>query len=253
MSKSDIKRVLGSIRRADEKFGMIENGDKIAVGVSGGKDSMLLLFALSIYKKFCKKDFTLEAITIALGFEPFDTTPIKEFCDNLGINYTVVNSDIGDVVFNIRKEKNPCALCANMRRGAVNSTAKELGCNKVALAHHRDDAIETLLMSMFIESRMNTFAPVTYLSRVDLKVIRPFIYVPENIIVNCVRDNELPIVESPCPIDGKTARQDVKELIEELSQKFPDLHERLLHALDTTETYNLWDKYVVNKQNEDKN
>ena len=253
MSKSDIKRVLGSIRRADEKYGMIENGDKIAVGVSGGKDSMLLLFALSIYKKFCKKDFLIEAVTVDLGFESFDTSPIRAFCEKIGVSYTVIKSDIGEVVFNIRREKNPCALCANMRRGAVNGAAKELGCNKVALAHHRDDAIETLLMSMFIESRMNTFAPVTYLSRVDLKVIRPFIYVPEEIIVNCVRDNELPIVESVCPIDGKTARQDVKELISELSKRFPDLHEKLLHALDTAETYNLWDKYVVNKQIEDNN
>ncbi len=245
MGKSDIKRVLGSIRRADEKFGMIENGDKIAVGVSGGKDSMLLLFALSIYKKFCKKDFELFAVTVSLGFEPFDTSPVEEFCKKIDVPFTRINSDIGDVVFNIRKEKNPCALCANMRRGAVNNAAKELGCNKVALAHHRDDAIETLLMSMFFESRMNTFAPVTYLTRIDLKVIRPFIYVPEDIIRNCVKDNELPIVHSVCPIDGKTSRQDIKELIEELSQKFPDLHEKLLHALDNTEKYNLWDKYVV--------
>ena len=248
MGKSDIKRVLGSIRRADEKFGMIKDGDKIAVGVSGGKDSLLLLFALSIYKKFCKKDFTLCAVTVALGFEPFDTGRIEEFCQKLGVEYKRVDSEIGDVVFNIRKEKNPCALCANMRRGAVNNAAKELGCNKVALAHHRDDAIETLLMSLFLEARMNTFAPVTYLSRVDLTVIRPFIYVPEEIIAGCARDNDLPITNAPCPIDGKTARQDVKDLIKELSAKFPDLHEKLLHALDNTEKYNLWDKYVCKEE-----
>lgn len=247
MSKSDIKRVLGSVRRADEKYGMIEDGDKIAVGVSGGKDSLMLLFALSIYQKFSKKNFELYAVTIALGFEPFDTTPIKQFCDKLGVEYVRIESSIGDVVFNIRKEKNPCALCANMRRGAVNNAAKELGCNKVALAHHRDDAIETLLMSMFFEARMNTFAPVTYLSRIDLKVIRPFIYVPEEIIAGCAKDNQLPIVNAPCPIDGKTSRQDIKELIKELSKKFPDLHEKLLHAIDNTEKYNLWDKYVVKK------
>ena len=247
MSKSDIKRVLGSVRRADEKYGMIEDGDRIAVGISGGKDSLMLLFALSIYKKFSKKDFQIVAITVDLGFRPFDVSPIKEFCEKLGVEYKVIPSEIGDVVFNVRKEKNPCALCANMRRGALNNGAKEANCNKVALAHHRDDAIETLLMSMFFESRMNTFAPVTYLSRIDLKVIRPFIYVPEEILSGCAKNNELPIVNAPCPIDGKTSRQDIKDLIKELSNKFPDLHEKLLHALDNTETYNLWDKYVINK------
>ncbi len=247
MAKSDIKRVLGSLRRADEKYGMIEENDRVAVGISGGKDSLMLLFALSIYKKFSKKNFSIVAITVDLGFKPFDVSPIQSFCDKIGVEYKVIPSEIGDVVFNVRKEKNPCALCANMRRGALNNAAKELDCNKVALAHHRDDAIETLLMSMFLEARMNTFAPVTYLSRVDLKVIRPFIYVPEEILSSCAKDNELPIVNAPCPIDGKTSRQDVKELIQELSNKFPDLHEKLLHALDTHETYNLWDKYVINK------
>lgn len=247
MAKSDIKRVLGSIRRADEKFGMIEDGDKVAVGISGGKDSLMLLFALSIYKKFSKKNFQIVAITVDLGFRPYDLSPIQEFCEKLGVQYKVVSSEIGNVVFNVRKEKNPCALCANMRRGALNNAAKELSCNKVALAHHRDDAIETLLMSLFLESRMNTFAPVTYLSRIDLKVIRPFIYVPEEIISSCAKYNQLPIVNAPCPIDGKTSRQDIKDLIKELSEKFPDLHEKLLHALDNTETYNLWDKYVINK------
>ncbi len=247
MGKSDIKRVLGSIRRADEKYGMIADGDKIAVGVSGGKDSLMLLFALSIYKKFCKKDFELFAVTVSLGLEPFDTSAVEAFSNKLSVPFTRVDSDIADIVFNIRKEKNPCALCANMRRGAVNNAAKDLGCNKVALAHHRDDAIETLLMSLFFEGRMNTFAPVTYLSRIDLRVIRPFIYVPEEIITSCANDNDLPIIKSPCPIDGKTARQDIKDLISELSRTFPDLHEKLLHALDNTEMYNLWDKYVVNK------
>ncbi len=245
MGKSDIKRVLGSVRRADEKFGLIQNGDKIAVGVSGGKDSLLLLFALSIYKKFSKKEFSMEAVTVSLGLEPFDTSAVKKFSESLGVPYTRVESDIGDVVFNIRKEKNPCALCANMRRGAVNSTAKELGCNKVALAHHRDDAIETLLMSLFFEGRMNTFSPRTYLSRQDLTVIRPFVFVPEEIIVSCAQSLDLPIVTSPCPANGKTARQDIKELLQELSNRFPDIHEKLLHALVNTEKYNLWDKYTV--------
>ncbi len=244
MGKSDIKRVLGSIRRADEKFGMIQSGDKIAVGVSGGKDSLLLLFALSIYKKFCKKDFSLFAVTVSLGLEPFDTTAVEQFSNSLGIPYTRTDSDIGNIVFHIRKEKNPCALCANMRRGAVNSAAKELGCNKVALAHHRDDAIETLLMSLFFEGRMNTFAPVTYLSRQDLTVIRPFLYVPEEIIAAVAQNNALPVIPSPCPVNGKTKRQDIKDLLSSLSAQFPDIHEKLLHALDNTEKYNLWDKYV---------
>lgn len=243
-----MKRVLGSIRRADDKYGMIKDGDKIAVGVSGGKDSLMLLLALSIYRKFSKKDFTLQAVTVSLGLEPFDTTAVQAFSESLGVPYTRVESEIGDVVFNIRKEKNPCALCANMRRGAVNSAAKDLGCNKVALAHHRDDAIETLLMSMFYEGRMNTFAPVTYLSRQELTVIRPFIFVPEEILTACARDNELPVVKNPCPADGTTSRSEVKDLLKTLSAQFPDIHEKLLHALDNTDKYNLWDKYVVNRE-----
>ncbi|MBR2861457.1 MAG: adenine nucleotide alpha hydrolase family protein [Clostridia bacterium] len=248
MGKSDIKRVLGSIRRADEKFGLIENGDKIAVGISGGKDSLMLLFALSIYKKFCKKDFELLAITVDLGFKPFDTSRIEEFAKSLGIEYIRVESEIGEVVFSIRKEKNPCALCANMRRGALNSAAKENGCNKVALAHHADDAIETLIMSLFFEGRMNTFSPRTYLSRIDLTVIRPFVFVPESILTGCANDNELPITNAPCPIDGKTSRQDIKDLISTLQKTYPDIKEKLLHALDNTETYNLWDKYVADNK-----
>lgn len=248
MGKSDIKRVLGSICRADEKFGMIAPGDRIAIGVSGGKDSLLLLFALSIYKRFCQKEFSLFAVTVSLGLEPFDTSEVERFSLSLGIPYTRVESDIGEVVFHIRREKNPCALCANMRRGAVNSAAKELGCNKVALAHHRDDAIETFLMSLFFEGRMNTFAPVTYLSRQDLTVIRPFIYIPEELIAAVVREHTFPVVPSPCPANGKTKRQDIKELLYTLSLQFPDLHEKLLHALDNTEKYNLWDRYVKKGQ-----
>lgn len=241
MSKSDIKRVLGSVRRADEKFGMIENGDRIAVGLSGGKDSLLLLLALSIYRKFSRKSFELFAVTVALGREPFDTSGIARFSESLGVPFVRVDSDIYEVVFEVRQEKNPCALCANMRRGALNAKAKELGCNKVALAHHGDDAVETLLMSLFYEGRMHVFAPVTYLSRLDLTVIRPFIYLPEEIIASVAAYNELPVLENPCPADKHTKRQDVKELLTELSARFPDVRAHLLHALDDSEEYRLWE------------
>lgn len=245
MGRSDIKHVLSALRRADEKFNLIENGDRICVGISGGKDSLLLLFALSIYKKFSKKDFYLLAITVHLGFEPFDTSEIARFCNDLGIEYKVVKTDIGDVVFNVRKEKNPCSLCANMRRGALNGAASEAKCNKVALAHHADDAVETLFMSLFYEGRLNTLAPKTYLSRQDLAVIRPLLFVPEEIMTSCARYNNLPVLKNPCPADGATKRTEMKDFLLGLEDKYPDLKKHLLSALTHTDKYNLWDKYTI--------
>lgn len=251
LGSSDIKHILACLRRADEKFSLIASGDRICVGISGGKDSLMLLFALSIYKKFSKKDFSLFACTVSLGLEPFDTSKIAEFCKSLNVEYKVVSTDIYDVVFNVRKEKNPCSLCANMRRGALNEAASKAGCNKVALAHHRDDAIETLIMSLFFEGRMNTLAPKTYLSRADITVIRPFVLVPEEMIASSAAYNALPVLKNPCPADGVTKRTEIKDLINTLNKTYPDLHEHLLHALESTETYNLWDKYIIGENRND--
>ncbi len=236
-----MKTVLGCIRKADTDFGMIEPGDRIAVGVSGGKDSLLLLYALSLYRKFSGKDFTLQAITLKLGLEPFDVTPIAELCEKIDVLYTVLDTQIYDVIFNIRKETNPCALCAKMRRGALNDAAKAAGCNKVALGHHRDDAIETLLMSLIFEGRLHTFHPNTYLSRRDITVIRPMVYVPEKHVIHMVKTLDLPVVHNPCPADGNSKREEIKELIRTLSKTYPHLKDYMLSALQNTDQYGLWD------------
>ena len=237
-----MKTVLGCIRKADTDFGMIAPGDRIAVGVSGGKDSLLLLYALSLYRKFSGKDFTLQAITLKLGLEPFDVSGIAQLCERIDVPYTVLDTEIAHVIFDIRKESNPCALCAKMRRGALNDAAVAAGCNKVALGHHREDAIETLLMSLIFEGRLHTFHPNTYLSRRNITVIRPMVYVPEKHVIHMVRTLELPVVKNPCPADGHTTRQEMKDMLEELSRRYPRAKEYLLTALRDDSRYGLWNK-----------
>ena len=173
-----MKKVLGCIRRACEDFHLIEDGDIVAVGVSGGKDSLLLLYALSLYRKFAPQRFELKGLTLTMGLEPFDTSKVAALCEKLGVEYIVRPTEIGRIIFEERHEKNPCSLCAKMRRGALNDLAKECGCNKVALGHHRDDALETLLLCLLHEGRIHTFHPKSYLSKVDLTVIRPMVYLP---------------------------------------------------------------------------
>lgn len=237
-----MKTTLGCIRRADQDFQMIQNGDSIAVGVSGGKDSLLLLYALWLYRKFSHTNYTLHAITMTLGLEPFDLTGVKALCEKLEIPYTIRETDIGHILFDVRKEKNPCALCAKMRRGILNDLAKEHGCNKLALAHHRDDALETLMMSLLFEGRIHTFHPVTYLSRTDLTVIRPMIYLPEKHVIRMAKALSLPVVKSPCPANGNTRRQEMKELLLALSKKYPNAPELMLSALQNEAQYGLWNK-----------
>lgn len=236
-----MKTVLGCIRRADQDFSMIEPGDKIAVGISGGKDSLLLLYALSLYRKFSNKDFTLHAITLHMGLEPFDLSPIAALCEQIDVPYTVIQTEIAHVIFDIRKESNPCALCAKMRRGALNDAAKELGCNKVALGHHREDAIETLLMSLLFEGRLHTFHPNTYLSRRDITVIRPMIYLPEKHVIHMVKVLNLPVVKNPCPQDQHSKREEIKLLIKSLAKTYPHIQEYMLSALQNSQQYGLWD------------
>jgi tRNA 2-thiocytidine biosynthesis protein TtcA len=239
--------VLGCIRRADQDFDMLLDKDHVAVGVSGGKDSLLLLRALSLYRLFSQKNFTLEALMLTMGLEPFDTSGVERFCQEIGVPLTIKRTDIGKVVFEQRKEKNPCALCAKMRRGALNELAKARGANKLALGHHREDVLETLLMSLFFEGRLHTFHPVTYLSRTDLTVIRPMVYLPEKHILHMARALSLPVTKNPCPADGHTARQEIKDLMKTLTKTYPNLKTLMLSALQNKAQYGLWDQKMVGK------
>lgn len=234
------KPLLAKMRRASREYGLIEDGDKIAVGLSGGKDSSLMLYALSVLKRTIPVKFELQAITLDVGWDN-DYTPLEQFCRNLEVTYHLEKTNIGEVVFNIRQEKNPCSLCAKMRRGALHNIAKSYGCNKVALGHHLDDALETFLMSLTYEGRINTFAPRAYLSRADITLIRPMIYVLEADIIDIAGKLSLPVVRNNCPADGATSRQDMKELIDQLAQKNPLIRQRMQSALTT----GLWQKYLL--------
>ena len=226
-----MKSVLGFIRKADTDFGLIQSGDRIAVGVSGGKDSLLLLYALSIYRKFENKDFSLQAVTLNMGIEPFDVSPIRAWCSEIDVPYTVIDTQIAPIVFSVRKESNPCSLCAKMRRGALNDAALSLGCNKVALGHHREDAIETLMMSMIFEGRLHTFHPNTFLSGTNLTVIRPMVYIPEKHIIHVCKTLNLPIVKNPCPMDGHSRREEIKQLRRSLEHTNPGVRQRIFGAI----------------------
>ena len=237
-----MKKVLGAMRRCCEDFDMISPGDRIAVGVSGGKDSLLLLYALSLYRMYMKIPFEIEAMTLGIGLEQADYSPVAALCEKLGVPYTLKPTDISDIIFNQRHEKNPCALCAKMRRGALNDLAVERGCNKVALGHHRDDALETLLLSLFYEGRLHTFQPVTQLSRSGLTVIRPLLYVSEKYVIGMARKLELPVVKSTCPANGYTKRQEMKELLDYICQRIPNARQYMMHALRDSDQYGLWDR-----------
>lgn len=237
-----MKRVLGSIRRADERYHLIENGDRICIGVSGGKDSVLLMEALNLYKRFSKTDFDLCAVTLDLGIVKQDFDSISRFAEKNSIPYEILKTDIGDVVFNVRQEKSPCALCAKLRRGALNNAARDRGCNKVALGHNREDVLETLILSLLYEGRINTFAPVTYLSRSDITVIRPMVFLPEKYALSVAKQRELPVQKANCPIAGGTKREEAKNLIRYLSGFVPDIEEKMIHAIANTDKYGLWDR-----------
>lgn len=196
---------------------MIQEGDRIAVGVSGGKDSLTLLIALRQLQNYYPKKFELEAVTLTLGIGEFDLSYVKELCEKIGVNYTIEETLIGRIVFEELKEQSPCSLCANLRRGALNNVAKRLHCNKVALAHHRDDVIETVLLSTFYEGRFHTFSPVTHLRRTDLYLIRPLIYTEEKLVKQFIKKAGINPVPSPCHVDGKTKRQYIKDLLNNLT------------------------------------
>ncbi|MHB8130678.1 MAG: tRNA 2-thiocytidine biosynthesis TtcA family protein [Mobilitalea sp.] len=230
-----LQQLLGYTRKALEDYQMIEDGDKIAIGISGGKDSLTLLYAMSGLQRFYPKKFELEAITVNMGFKELDFSAVASLCKDLGINYTVVESDIAEIIFDLRKESNPCSLCAKMRKGAFNIKAKELGCNKEAYAHHYDDVIETVMMSLIYEGRFHCFSPVTYLDRSDITLIRPLIYVEEHDIKGFRNANNLPVVKNPCPVDGYTKREYIKQMIKSLNSESPGLRERLFHAIQSSD------------------
>jgi tRNA 2-thiocytidine biosynthesis protein TtcA len=219
------------VRKAVDEYHMIEEGDRIAVGVSGGKDSMLLLRSLKHLQLYYPKRFDLEAVTVELGFEGMDFTPVKDMCADLGIPYNCIKTDIKEIVFDIRREDNPCSLCAKMRRGAINSAIMADGYTKLALGHHFDDAVETFMMSLMFEGRLSCFRPVTYMDRSGVTQIRPLIYAGEQKIANVAAQLELPIVENPCPMDKTSKRYEIKQLLKTMSEERPDLKTKIFGAM----------------------
>lgn len=226
-----LQRLYSLTRQAIDCYHLIDSNDHIAVGVSGGKDSLTLLYALNGLKQFYPKPFDLTAITVDLGYQDFDLSPVKKLCKQLSVPYHIVNTEIGKIIFDIRKEPNPCALCAKMRKGALNAAAKELGCNKIAYAHHKDDLIETMLLSLIYEGRFYAFSPYTFLDRMELTVIRPMIFVSEADVIGFKNKYELPVCKNPCPVDGYTKREYVKQLIKKLVNENPGVKERMFRAI----------------------
>ena len=225
-----MQKLLGYTRRAVDDYKMIKSGDRIAVGVSGGKDSLVTLTALAALSRFYPEKFEVCALSVDMGFG-LDYGPIAEYCDSLGVKLEIVKTQIKEIVFDIRKETNPCSLCAKLRRGAVNNAANDLGCNKIAYGHHLDDAVETFLMCLMYEGRVSCFSPVTHLDRSGLDVIRPLIYCEEWFVRKFARDHSLPVAEKVCPADGATKRQETKELISSVRKQVPELKERILTAM----------------------
>lgn len=234
------KPLLAKIRRASREYGLLEPNDKIAVGLSGGKDSTVMLYALSVLQKTLPFSFSLQAISLDVGWHN-DFEPIMQLCRTLDVPYHLEKTNIGRIVYEERQEKSPCSLCAKMRRGALHNLAKRFGCNKVALGHHLHDALETFLISLTYEGRLHTFAPRSYLSRADVTLIRPMVYVWEDDIISCAQKLALPVVTNNCPADGKTSRADMKNLLQQLKSGNPFVIERMQSAI----TNGIWRQYLV--------
>lgn len=226
-----LQRLLSLVRQAVDQYEMIEEGDHIAIGISGGKDSLTLLWGLAHLQKFYPKHFSLSAITVDMGIDTMNLEPIKELCQEFQVPYEIVPTEIGKILFDIRKETNPCSLCAKLRKGALNNKALEMGCNKIAYAHHKDDLIETAMMSLLYEGRFYAFSPVTHLDRTDLTVIRPLLFVSEADVKGFRNKYQLPVCKNPCPMDGHTRREYVKNLIHTLNMENPGVKDRLFRAV----------------------
>ena len=225
-----MQKLIGLVRRCVEDYNMIEAGDRIAVGVSGGKDSLALLVFLAELRKYNHKPFALEAITIDMGLG-MDYSGIQKLCEKLDVPYTIVPTEIAPIIFEYRKEKNPCSMCSKMRRGALNQALLECGCNKLALGHHYDDAVETFMMSLLFEGRISCFQPVTNLDRSGVIQIRPMLYLHERTVDNFAEREHLPVLTNRCPVDKETKREEIKQLLFDLSAQYPDLKERIFGAM----------------------
>lgn len=235
-----MQKILSKVRKACQDYNLISEGDKIAVGLSGGKDSLVLLGAMALLRRFYPKKFEVVAITIDLFNGNSNCEKLREYCQKINVEFHVVNSQIYNIVFETRNEKNPCSLCAKLRRGILNNTAKSLGCNKVALGHHKDDLIHTFLLSLFYEGRLSTFMPNTYLSNIDLYVIRPMILVDEKDIIAVSQKENLPVMHNCCPANHKTEREHMKQIMDNIKKEIPISKDRTFRAIISPERYNLF-------------
>ena len=228
---NEMKRILSFVRRAVDDYAMIEEGDRIAVGVSGGKDSLTLLVALANLRRFYPKSFEIVGIVVDMGFPEADFSPVRELCDRIGVELVIAKTQIAEIIFDVRKEPNPCSLCAKLRRGCLHAAAQEHHCNKVALGHHFDDAVETFMMNLFFEGRLGCFSPKSYLSNRKLTLIRPLIYAEESDVAYFARRQNLPVAKNPCPEDHATERERMKQLLRSLERQNDGLRHRIFHAL----------------------
>ena len=228
-----LQQVYSLTRKAIDDYHMIQAGDEIAVGISGGKDSLTLLYALQGLRRFYPHPFKLCAVTVDLGFDNLKLDKISDLCEDLDVPYHIIHTDIAKIIFEDRRESNPCSLCAKMRKGALNDSMKAIGCNKVAYAHHKDDVVETMMMSLIYEGRLHTFRPVTYLDRTDITVIRPLVYMNEADVIGFVNKYKVPVVKSPCPADGHTKREYIKNLVQKINLESPGVKGRIFTAIQS--------------------
>ena len=228
-----LQQVYSLTRKAIDDYHMIQAGDEIAIGISGGKDSLTLLYALQGLRRFYPHPFKLCAVTVDLGFDNLKLDKISELCEDLDVPYHIIHTDIAKIIFEDRRESNPCSLCAKMRKGALNDAMKAIGCNKVAYAHHKDDVVETMMMSLIYEGRLHTFRPVTYLDRTDITVIRPLVYMNEADVIGFVNKYKVPVVKSPCPADGHTKREYIKNLVQKINLESPGVKGRIFTAIQS--------------------
>lgn len=240
----ELQRLYSYARKAIDEYELIDDNDKIAVGISGGKDSLTLLYALAGLRRFYPKKFDVVAITVDLGLN-MDFSNIEKLCKELEVEYHIIKTSIYETIFEIRKESNPCSLCAKMRKGAFNEKAKELGCNKFAYAHHKDDLIETLYMSLMFEGRIHTFSPKSYMDRMGLTLIRPLMFTPEADIIGFTNKYNLPVVKNQCPADGYTKRQYVKDFLKKMELENPGIMERAFAAIINAD-FKDWPKHLIN-------
>ena len=237
-----MQKILGYLRKAIENYNMIEEGDKIASGLSGGKDSITLLMGLKALQKFFPKHFEIIAVSVNPGFEFFDTSFLQKVCDDIEVEYVEADSHIKEIVFDIRKEKNPCSLCANLRRGILNSTAIEHNCNKIALGHNEDDVLETFFLNMLYAGNLSTFAPVSYMDRSKITLIRPLVYAPEKEIKKFIKRTNISVMPKNCPMDGVSKREYMKDLLYKFTVEIPNVRANLIGAIKRAEI-NGWKEF----------